>query len=134
MPPLAKTPPAAKALPKHEVKKKSKSKQTKAGLVFPVSRINKTMKSISGLKRIGGSAPVFLTAVIEYVASEILDLAGTHTINAKRKRVTPEDVILGIRSDDELSKLCGSISVYTGDKLKGFNESLKPAPIKQKKA
>jgi len=44
----------------------------------------------------------------------VLELAGNHTHNSKRKRVTPEDVVLSIRSDDELSKLCGSIAVYTG--------------------
>eukprot|EP00966_Prymnesium_polylepis_P291744 6738240-Prymnesium_polylepis.1 len=91
------------------------------------------MKASSGLKRIGGSAPVYMTAVLEYVAAEILELAGNHTQSAKRKRVTPEDVILGIRSDRELSKLFGSIAVYTGDKLTGIGDALRPAPIKEKK-
>ena len=55
------------------------SKQAKAGLTLPVSRINRTMKASSGAKRIGGSAPVYMTAVLEYVAAEILELAGNHT-------------------------------------------------------
>ena len=120
--------------PKEPAKKKSVSKQAKAGLTLPVSRINRTMKAMSGLPRIGGSAPVYMTAVLEYITAEILELAGNHTQNSKRKRVTPEDVILGIRSDEELSKLCGSIAVYTGDKLTGISDALKPAPIKEKKA
>ena len=119
--------------PKELSKKKSTSKQAKAGLTLPVSRINRAMKESSGAKRIGGSAPVYMTAVLEYVTSEILELAGNHTESAKRKRVTPEDIILSIRSDEELSKLCGSISVYTGDKLVGVGEALKPAPTKKKK-
>jgi histone H2A len=119
--------------PKGLEKKKSMSKQAKAGLTLPVSRINRTMKTSSGAKRIGGSAPVYMTAVLEYIAGEILELAGNHTQGAKRKRVTPEDIILSIRSDEELSKLCGSIAVYTGDKLTGVSDALKPAPIKEKK-
>jgi histone H2A len=120
-------------MPPKGPEKKSMSKQAKAGLTLPVSRINRTMKASSGLKRIGGSAPVYMTAVLEYVAAEILELAGNHTQSAKRKRVTPEDVILGIRSDRELSKLFGSIAVYTGDKLTGIGDALRPAPIKEKK-
>lgn len=119
--------------PKGVEKKKSMSKQAKAGLTMPVSRINRTMKAISKTKRIGGSAPIYMSAVLEYIVAEILELAGNHTQNSKRKRVTPEDVILSIRSDEELSKLCGSIAVYTGDKLTGVGDALKPAPIKEKK-
>lgn len=119
--------------PKGVKRKKSMSKQAKAGLTMPVSRINRTMKAISKTKRIGGSAPIYMSAVLEYIAAEILDGAGNHTQKSKRKRVTPEDVILSIRSDEELSKLCGSIAVYTGDKLTGVSDALKPAPIKEKK-
>ena len=47
--------------------------------------------------RIGGSAPVYMTAVVEYIVAEVLDLAGQQTSANKRKRVTPEDVMLAIR-------------------------------------
>lgn len=114
-------------------KKKSVTKQAKAGLVLPVSRINKTMKVQSGLKRIGGSAPVYMTAVLEYLVGEILELAGDHTAGSNRKRVTPEDVVLAIRSDSELSKLCGGVAMYINDKLPGINDALKPAPVKERK-
>jgi histone H2A len=119
--------------PKGAEKKKSMSKQAKAGLTLPVSRINRSMKALSKTKRIGGSAPVYMTAVLEYIAAEILELAGNHTQGAKRKRLTPEDIVLSIRSDEELSKLCGSIAVYSGDKLTGVSDALKPALVKEKK-
>tara|TARA_B110001450_G_scaffold248924_1_gene265666 strand:- start:2414 stop:2779 length:366 start_codon:yes stop_codon:yes gene_type:complete len=115
------------------LKKKSESKQTKAGLIFPISRVNRMMKEVSGIKRIGGSASVYMTAVKEYVTSEILELAGKQTHVAKRKRVTDEDVILGIRSDAELAKLCNNVAVYTGDKLSGVSNVLKPSSVKDKK-
>lgn len=47
------------------------TKSAKAGLIFPVARLNKAMKQGSGLKRIGGSAPVYATAVTEYIVAEM---------------------------------------------------------------
>jgi len=80
------------------------------------------------MKRVGASAPVFLTAVAEYVAAEIIDIAGAHTKAAKpvRKRITPEDVSLAIRGDEDLSKLCASVVVYSGDKINNIADALKP--------
>lgn len=108
----------------------------KAGLTFPISRINRTLKTQAGTKRVGGTSAVFLTAVAEYVAAEILDLAGQHTKNGKpvRKRISPEDVTLAIRGDEELARLCSSIVVYSGDKIQGVAEALKPKAKKAKAA
>eukprot|EP00966_Prymnesium_polylepis_P336871 7391786-Prymnesium_polylepis.3 len=64
---LAKMPPASKSA----AKAKSVTKSQRAGLTFPVARLNKTMKQTSGLKRIGGSAPVYATAVTEYIVAEM---------------------------------------------------------------
>eukprot|EP00966_Prymnesium_polylepis_P336596 7391651-Prymnesium_polylepis.2 len=49
----------------------SVSKSQKAGLTFPVARLNRAMKLSSGLKRVGGSAPVYATAVTEYIVAEM---------------------------------------------------------------
>ena len=64
---LAEMPPASKSA----TKTKSVTKSQRAGLTFPVARLNRSMKQTSGLKRVGGSAPVFATAVIEYVVAEM---------------------------------------------------------------
>jgi histone H2A len=119
-----------------EPKKKVTSKSSKAGLTFPISRINRALKTQAGTKRVGGTAPVFMTAVAEYVAAEILDIAGQHTKAAKpsRKRISPEDVTLAIRGDEELARLCSSIVVYSGDKIQGVAEALKPKAKKAKAA
>lgn len=109
------------------------SKSQKAGLSFPVARVNRAMKKNSGMKRVGGSAPIYLTAVLEYIVAEMMELAGNHTLAAKpaRKRITPEDIVLAVRGDEELGKLFKNVSVFAGDKIK-MGDALKPAEPKAK--
>jgi len=108
-------------------RKKSQSKQSRAGLTFPVSRTNTCLKLRSGMKRVGGSAPVYLTAVVEYVTSELLEAAGKRAVAGKRKRLTPEDVTGAMRSDRDLSMLCDGISTSSGEPLKRIAKRLLPA-------
>lgn len=104
----------------------SKSKSQKAGLLLPASRINRYLRSSSSMKRVGGSAPVYLTGVLEYVVSEILEVAGNHCLKAKRKRVSAEDVVVAVRGDSDLSKLCACASMYMGNRLPIHASMLKP--------
>ena len=55
---------------------KPKRGSVKAGLVFPPSRVGRLMRQGRFSERMQTVAPVFLAAVMEYLASEILDLAG----------------------------------------------------------
>lgn len=100
---------------------------------MPVARLNTVMKKAGGTKRVGGSAPVYATAVIEYLLTELLELAGNTTMKAKRKRILPEDISLAVRSDEDLSKLLRGFSCCTGDKLKDVSKALVPRPPVQKK-
>lgn len=100
-------------------KRPAMSKSKKSGLVMPVARINKALKTRSGLRRIGGSAPVYMTAVVEFVAAELLELAGNETLaDKKRKQITVEDVCLALRKDNELSNLLSAFRVVSADKIK----------------
>lgn len=105
-------------------KKKSVSKSEKAGLSFPVARVNKYLKKNSGLKRVGSSAPVFATAIVEYIVSELLDVAGNITSTAGRKTVSPEDLLKGIRGDKELGKLFAGNSIFIGDKIGNISDAI----------
>ena len=57
-------------------KKKATSRSAKAGLQFPVGRVHRHIKLGRYASRIGAGAPVYLAAVLEYMAAEVLELAG----------------------------------------------------------
>lgn len=106
---------------------KPKTKQARAGLLLPVGRVNTALKTRSGLKRVGGSAAVYMAAVLEYVASEVLEAAGNHTLQANRKRVTPDDVVVSIRCDADLAKVARGFATFSGDRIANAAAALKPA-------
>ena len=51
---------------------KSVSCSTKAGLQFPVGRIARYLKKGRYAQRVGSGSPVYLSAVLEYLAAEVL--------------------------------------------------------------
>ena len=109
--------PAGAEKPEIMKKKKSISKSEKSGLTFPVARLNKYMKKYSNMKRVGGSAPVFMTAVAEYITAEIMEQAGNITSAAGRKTVSADDLSKAMRSDKELAKLFTGHGIFVGDKI-----------------
>ncbi|KAG6386345.1 hypothetical protein SASPL_155243 [Salvia splendens] len=52
-------------------KKKPVTRSVKAGLQFPVGRIGRYLKKGRYSKRVGTGAPVYLAAVLEYLAAEL---------------------------------------------------------------
>ena len=124
-------PPAYKAAPQ---KKASVSKSQKAGLTFPIARINRHLKSQSGMKRIGGTSPVYMTAVVEYVVAEIMEIAGNIVKEAKRKTMTPDDIARAVRLDGDLAKMFAGHKLFTGDKLNKVCETITLQSRQSKKA
>ena len=83
------------------------SASTKSGLVFPVARIfNKMKKSHS---RVGKSAAVYLTGVVEYLCAEVLECAMTHAKSENRKIIKPVDIQQAVKQDDELDILMADV-------------------------
>lgn len=56
-------------------KKKPVSRSVKAGLQFPVGRIGRYLKKGRYAQRVGTGAPVYLAAVLEYLAAEVYSLS-----------------------------------------------------------
>ncbi len=72
-----------------KVKAKAKSRSSRAGLQFPVGRIHRMLRKGNYAERVGAGAPVYLAAVMEYLAAEVLELAGNAARDNKKTRLVP---------------------------------------------
>jgi histone H2A len=63
---------------------------------------------------VGGGAPIYLAAVLEYLAAEILELAGNIAKDDKRKRISPRHIQLAVRDDDELNQVLKGVVIPQG--------------------
>ncbi|KAH7423015.1 hypothetical protein KP509_12G035500 [Ceratopteris richardii] len=113
-------------------KKKAVSKTTKAGLQFPVGRLARYLKHGRYAKRIGSGAPVYLAAVLEYLAAEVLELAGNAARDNKKNRIIPRHIQLAVRNDDELGKLLGGVTIAYGGVLPNIHQCLLPKKSAEK--
>ena len=135
-------------------KKKAQSKSAKAGLTFPVARIGRALRTMRLAKRrarplhartltraaphplpppprYGAGGPVYLTAVIEYMAAEVLELAGNAARDNKKSRIIPRHITLAVRNDEELNKFLGGVTVAQGGVLPNIHSVLLPKKSKK---
>jgi histone H2A len=105
-------------------RKKAKSKSSRAGLQFPVSRIMKRLRGGRYAHRFAQGAPIFLAAVLEYLSAEVLELGGNATRDARRKRIIPRDLQLAVRSDEELAKLLDNCTFPSSGVLPSIHVAL----------
>ena len=75
-------------------------------------------------ERLGTGAPVFLAAVLEYLAAEVLELAGNAARDNKKTRITPRHIQLAVRNDEELSKLLAGVTIAEGGVLPNIHSVL----------
>ncbi|KAJ7981627.1 Histone H2A [Quillaja saponaria] len=112
--------------------KKATSRSSKAGLQFPVGRIARFLKAGKYAERVGAGAPVYLAAVLEYLAAEVLELAGNAARDNKKTRIVPRHIQLAVRNDEELSKLLGDVTIANGGVMPNIHNLLLPKkPSKQ---
>lgn len=113
-------------------KAKPKTRSSRAGLQFPVGRVHRHLRKGHYADRIGTGAPVYLAAVIEYLAAEILELAGNAARDNKKTRIIPRHLQLAIRNDDELNKLLQGITISQGGVLPNIQACLIPKKPEKK--
>lgn len=113
-------------------KRKGVSRSTRAGLQFPVARIGRYLKKGRYTQRVGSGAPVYLAAVMEYLAAEVLELAGNAAKDNKKNRIIPRHILLAVRNDDELGKLLMGVTIAHGGVLPSIHQVLLPKKTAEK--
>ena len=95
----------------------SGSKASRSGLIFPVGRIARYIKQYGYADRVGNDAGIYLSAVLQYLTHEVLEMAGKIVEDQNKKRIDPRHVMLALMDDDEFSQLMEMVCIpYAGVK------------------
>ena len=70
-----------------------------------------------------------MSGVLEYLCAEIFEVAGNICEQHKKKTIAPKHLNLGVRSDEEFSKLMSEVVISQGGQLPFINEAF----LKKKK-
>ncbi|XP_022076488.1 histone H2A-like [Acanthochromis polyacanthus] len=116
-----------KAAPKPTAKV---SRSVRAGVTFPVGRIQRLLKKGNYAERVGTGAGVYLAAVLEYLCAEVIELAGNAARVNKKQRIAPRHILLAVKNDEELNILLAGITISEGGVLPNIHASLLPKKTK----
>ena len=109
-----------------QARTKAKTRSSRAGLQSPVGRVHRFLQKGNYAKGVGGGAPVYMAAVLEYLTAEILELAGNAARDNKKSRIIPRHLQLALRNDEELNKLLGGVTIAQGGVLPNIQAVLLP--------
>lgn len=93
------------------------SKQTKAGLTFAVSRVDKKLRHAKIAKQVAGQASIYLTGVVEHVILKVIEDAGAQAAMKKSKRVNDSHVIAAVRSDPDMARAFGGFCFTSSENV-----------------
>lgn len=114
------------------MKMKAMSRSVRAGLKFPISRIHRFLRKGNYGEHVGTGAPVYLATVMEYLAAELLELAGNAARDDKITRIIPRHLQLAIQNDEELNKLLSTVTITQGGVLPNIQADLLPKKTEKK--
>ena len=112
------------------------AKGSKLGLIFPVGRVGRLLRSGRYARRVAASGAVYMTSVLEYLTAELLDLTNKVITNSKKKstRVTPRAITMAVRHDDDLGTLLKDVTFARGGVVPNVHASLQKKGKGAKKA
>ena len=111
---------------KKSAKRSATSTSDRAGLTISVARARRIIRHQSLGGRLGSGAPVYLAAVLEYIAAEILEISGNVSKDAKKVRINKRHVLLAIRRDEALSLLFKD-ALFAGGVMPFVHQAFKKA-------
>ena len=91
------------------------TQSARAGLLFPVAKVDKHLRKLDIADRYNKSASIFMAGVLEYLAEETLVIAWIELQNfgRGRKRIIPKDIQYAVKHDSDLCPLWKSLGVIT---------------------
>lgn len=113
---------------------KKTTKSSRAGLTFSVARVASSLRKGQYATRIGVGSSVYMAAVLEYLAAEVLELAGNAARDNHKSRLTPRHIQLAVRNDEELSKLLQETTISQGGVMPNIHSVLLPRKTGSKTA
>ena len=75
----------------------------------------KMLKERNVAERISIQASIYLTAVLEYMTAQILDIAIDNIDQKKDKTIKPYNIMIGLNSDHETSTVFKDIAIRVFD-------------------
>lgn len=67
-----------------------------------------------------------MAAVLEYLCSDIFEVAGIETKKAKKRRITPRHLMVAVKNDFELNGLLKDVIIPEAGVLPSVNSMLPP--------
>eukprot|EP01060_Flectonema_neradi_P029272 TRINITY_DN39_c0_g1_i7.p1 TRINITY_DN39_c0_g1~~TRINITY_DN39_c0_g1_i7.p1 ORF type:complete len:158 (+),score=43.42 TRINITY_DN39_c0_g1_i7:26-475(+) len=86
----------------------------KAKLAFPVGRVGSSLRKGRYAKRVSTPAAVFLTAVLQYATTELLELSQTTAAQKGRCTIKPRHICVAVREDPDLNELLQKVTIAGG--------------------
>lgn len=112
---------------------KKTTQSAKVGLNMPVGRIGRFIRKGKYSEQVGASSAVALASIVDYLISEITDLAGSSAEAASKHRVTPKIIFSGLQKDPQLEELFIDSVIGNGGARETFRTALDKKKTQTKK-
>jgi histone H2A len=113
---------------------KGTMKNVKSGLMFPVFKVENIIRN-NYKGNVAELSAIYLTAVLEYITAEILELTANATRDNKKRVLQSRYLMLAIKHDEELSKLAKNLGwdILGGGEIPNIYAALSNSRPKYKK-